>query len=88
VAFHFTWVPETAAVLPVIARVEECLAPFAPRPHWGKVFTADPAELAARYPHAADFAGLAQRLDPRGKFRNAFVRSFLRPCLPQHFGVK
>ncbi|MFG2648188.1 D-arabinono-1,4-lactone oxidase [Streptomyces sp. NPDC048436] len=77
VAFHFTWVPQTAAVLPVIARVEERLAPFAPRPHWGKVFTTDPAELGARYPHAADFAALARRLDPQGKFRNAFVRSFV-----------
>ncbi|GAA1917235.1 alditol oxidase [Streptomyces durmitorensis] len=81
VAFHFTWVPDAAAVLPVVALVEERLAPFAPRPHWGKVFAADPAELGNRYPHAADFATLAQRLDPQGKFRNAFVRSFVRPLL-------
>ncbi|MEV8316640.1 D-arabinono-1,4-lactone oxidase [Streptomyces sp. NPDC059900] len=80
-AFHFTWVPDTAAVLPVIARVEQGLAPFSPRPHWGKVFGADPSELGDRYPHAADFAALAQRLDPRGKFRNAFLRSFLGPFL-------
>lgn len=81
VAFHFTWVPDAAAVHPVVARVEERLAPFAPRPHWGKVFDADPAELGARYPHAAEFAALAQRLDPQGKFRNAFVRSFVSPFL-------
>ncbi|MWA09338.1 FAD-binding protein [Streptomyces sp. BA2] len=81
VAFHFTWVPDAAAVLPVIALVEERLAQFGPRPHWGKVFAADPAELGARYPHAAAFASLAERLDPRGKFRNAFVRSFVRPLL-------
>lgn len=79
VAFHFTWVPDARSVLPVVARVEECLAPFAPRPHWGKVFAADPAELGTRYPHAAAFARLAERLDPAGKFRNSFVRSFLRP---------
>ncbi|MGW7088207.1 FAD-binding protein [Streptomyces sp. NPDC054871] len=81
VAFHFTWVPDAAAVLPVIALVEERLAQFGPRPHWGKVFAADPAELGVRYPHAVDFAALAQRLDPQGKFRNAFVRSFVRPFL-------
>lgn len=81
VAFHFTWVPDAAAVLPVVARVEERLAAFAPRPHWGKVFSADPAELGARYPHATDFAALAQRLDPQGKFHNTFVRSLLRPLL-------
>jgi xylitol oxidase len=81
VAFHFTWVPDAAAVHPVVALVEERLAPFAPRPHWGKVFDADPADLGDRYPHAADFAALAQRLDAQGKFRNAFVRSFVRPFL-------
>ncbi|MGW5735989.1 MULTISPECIES: FAD-binding protein [Streptomyces] len=81
VAFHFTWVPDTAAVLPVIALVEGRLARFGPRPHWGKVFGTDPAELGARYPRAADFAALARRLDPQGTFRNAFVRSFLRPLL-------
>ncbi|MEV0522876.1 D-arabinono-1,4-lactone oxidase [Streptomyces sp. NPDC050439] len=79
VAFHFTWVPDAAAVLPVVARVEEHMARWEARPHWGKVFAADPAELGARYPHAADFAALADRLDPAGKFRNAFVRRFLRP---------
>ncbi|MGW5860638.1 FAD-binding protein [Streptomyces sp. NPDC055239] len=81
VAFHFTWVPDAATVLPVVALVEERLAPFAPRPHWGKVFGADPADLGDRYPHAADFAALAQHLDPQGKFRNTFVRSFVRPFL-------
>ncbi|MFE6158017.1 FAD-binding protein [Streptomyces sp. NPDC056486] len=81
VAFHFTWVPDAATVLPVVALVEERLAPFAPRPHWGKVFGAEPAALGARYPHAADFAALARRLDPRGTFQNAFVRSFLSPFL-------
>ncbi|WCN80224.1 FAD-binding protein [Micromonospora sp. LH3U1] len=66
---HFTWIDDTAAVLPVVAAVEERLAPFAPRPHWGKVFVTDPAELAARYPRYADFAALLTHLDPTGKFR-------------------
>ncbi|WP_327685548.1 FAD-binding protein [Streptomyces sp. NBC_00467] len=77
VAFHFTWVPDTAAVLPVVALVEERLSPFAPRPHWGKVFGVPPTELRARYPHVGDFAALAERLDPAGTFRNAFVRGCL-----------
>ncbi|GGO17450.1 FAD-binding protein [Micromonospora parathelypteridis] len=66
---HFTWVDDTAAVLPVVAAVEERLAPFAPRPHWGKVFVTDPAELATRYPRYADFAAQLTHLDPTGKFR-------------------
>ncbi|MEU5964333.1 FAD-binding protein [Micromonospora parva] len=65
---HFTWVDDTAAVLPVVAAVEERLAPFAPRPHWGKVFVTDPSELAARYPRHADFATLLTDLDPKAKF--------------------
>lgn len=77
VAFHFTWVPDTAAVLPVASLVERHLAPFAPRPHWGKVFTVPPAELRARWPRMLQFTALADELDPAAKFRNAFVRRVL-----------
>ncbi|MEU3554857.1 FAD-binding protein [Streptomyces fragilis] len=77
VALHFTWVDDTAAVLPVIGRVEEALAPFDARPHWGKVFTVPGAVLRERYARHADFAALAARLDPRRAFRNAFVDDFL-----------
>ncbi|MBM0233702.1 FAD-binding protein [Micromonospora sp. STR1_7] len=74
---HFTWVDDAAAVLPVLAAVEERLASFAPRPHWGKVFVTDPAELAARYPRYADFAALLTRLDPTGKFRTDLLDRYL-----------
>ncbi|MDG4756668.1 FAD-binding protein [Micromonospora sp. WMMD710] len=66
---HFTWIDDATAVLPVLAAVEERLAPFAPRPHWGKVFVTDPAELAARYPRYDDARALLTHLDPTGKFR-------------------
>jgi xylitol oxidase len=77
VALHFTWVDDAAAVLPVISRVEEALAPFDPRPHWGKVFTVPGPVLRERYVRHAEFAALADELDPRRAFRNAFVRDFL-----------
>ncbi|NYV74629.1 FAD-binding protein [Streptomyces sp. UH6] len=77
VALHFTWVDDTAAVLPVVSRVEEALAPFDARPHWGKVFTVPGAVLRERYARHAEFAALADELDPRRAFRNAFVRDFL-----------
>ncbi|MGQ4390140.1 FAD-binding protein [Streptomyces sp. SAS_270] len=77
VAFHFTWVEDTEAVLPVVRRVEEALNPFAPRPHWGKVFTVPSAALRERYPRLGDFRALAGSLDPEGKFTNAFVREIL-----------
>ncbi|MGW1028755.1 FAD-binding protein [Streptomyces sp. NPDC002577] len=77
VALHFTWVADTEAVLPVVSLVEHQLAPFAPRPHWGKVFTTSPATLRQRYPRMSEFVELAESLDPVGKFRNPFVRQVL-----------
>jgi xylitol oxidase len=79
VAFHFTWIPDTATVLPVVTLLEHQLAPFAPRPHWGKVFTTPPEELRARYDRLPDFLDLMHRLDPPGKFRNAYTTRYLVP---------
>jgi xylitol oxidase len=73
VAFHFTWLPDTAAVLPVVSLLERQLAPFGPRPHWGKIFTTPAAELAGRYQRLPDFLDLARHYDPAGKFRNAYT---------------
>ena len=65
---------------PVRAReVEAALEPFAARPHWGKVFTTPPEELRARYDRLPDFLDLMHRLDPPGKFRNAYTTRYLDP---------
>jgi alditol oxidase len=77
VAFHFTWIAEGAAVLPVVTLLEHRLAPFGPRPHWGKLFTTTPEDLRARYERLPDFLGLMRRLDPSGKFRNAYTDRYL-----------
>ncbi|MGW4346043.1 FAD-binding protein [Streptomyces sp. NPDC004690] len=77
VALHFTWIEDTAAVLPAVRRVEAALEPFDPRPHWGKVFTTPAAALRGRYPRLADFRALAGELDPAGKFANAFLAGLL-----------
>ncbi|WP_049562501.1 FAD-binding protein [Nonomuraea sp. SBT364] len=70
VAVHFTWIKDTAAVLPVIKLVEDTLAPFDPRPHWGKLFT--------RWPSCPDrFRELVRRYDPHGRFGNDFTRLLL-----------
>jgi alditol oxidase len=76
VAFHFTWVEDAAAVTPVLAAVEERLAPFAPRPHWGKLFGVAPADLSPRYPAWAGFAALLRRYDPAGKLRNEMIDAY------------
>lgn len=73
VAFHFTWVPDSAAVTPALRAIEDALAPFAARPHWGKVFTTEPGTLRELYPHYDAFDRLAARFDPAGKFRNDFL---------------
>jgi xylitol oxidase len=70
VGIHFTWALEPEAVMDVLADLEPALAPFDPRPHWGKLFLHAP-----RYERVADFARLAERLDPRGAFRNAWLEA-------------
>ena len=77
VAFHFTWIADTASVLPVVTLTERQLAPFAARPHWGKVFTLPPEILRSSYDRLPDVADLMRRLDPRGKFRNAYTDRWL-----------
>ncbi|MFE6281627.1 FAD-binding protein [Streptomyces sp. NPDC057877] len=77
VAAHFTWIEDTAAVVPVVRRLEAALDAFDARPHWGKVFTTPAAVLRERYPRLGDFRALAADLDPAGKFANAFVRDVL-----------
>ncbi|WP_217546892.1 FAD-binding protein [Streptomyces sp. GbtcB6] len=77
VALHFTWVDDLTTVLPVVRRLEEALAPFDPRPHWGKVHAVPGEVLRGRYPRLADFRALARDLDPDGKFTNPFVAEVL-----------
>jgi alditol oxidase len=76
-ALHFTWVSDAAAVLPAVAALEAALEPFGTRPHWGKVFGTAPAAVASLWPRLADFAALAQRHDPTGKFRNEMLDRYL-----------
>jgi xylitol oxidase len=57
----------------IVAQIEAKLAPFQPRPHWGKVFSLKAAQLAPEYPRWNDFKELAQQFDPKGKFRNAYM---------------
>jgi xylitol oxidase len=72
-AIHFTWVPNTPAVLALLPRLEEAIAP---RPHWGKLFTVPPTLLAARYPQWDAFRALINEHDPKGVFRNDFLTRY------------
>ncbi len=73
VGTHSPGAREPDRVRRAVGAVEDALAPFAARPHWGKVFHAEAGALAPLYERAGDFAALAERLDPRGAFRNAWL---------------
>lgn len=77
---HFTWVPDGPAVARMLPVIEELLAPFEARPHWGKLFTTPPDRLRSLYERLPAFRGLLLEHDPEGKFRNAFLdRHLLDP---------
>lgn len=72
-ALHFTWKRDPERVERVLHDVETALLPLGARPHWGKVFVADHAALAAAYPRLTDFAALVAERDPDRVFANAFL---------------
>lgn len=72
-AIHFTWKQDWESVRKVLPMIENELAPFKARPHWGKLFTIAPAQLQSRYEKIAEFKKLLTEYDPQGKFRNAFL---------------
>lgn len=77
VAIHFTWHKNWPAVSRLLPLIEDHLAPFQARPHWGKLFTMPPARLQAQYARLPDFRNLLQEFDPEGKFRNAYLDRYI-----------
>jgi alditol oxidase len=77
VGIHFTWQPDWPAVRELLPRIEETLAPFEARPHWGKLFTLSAEQLRTLYAKFDDFRRLRARLDPMGKFGNEYLQRFL-----------
>jgi xylitol oxidase len=73
VNIHFTFKKMPVDVAAVLPEIEAALLPLGARPHWGKVFAASSDELRLLYPRFDDFRELASRLDPSGKFRNAYL---------------
>jgi len=76
-AIHFTWRPEPDAVFSLLPLIEAQLAPFAARPHWGKLFATAPAMLRQLYPRFNAFRELVSRLDPGGCFGNDYLAALL-----------
>ena len=77
VAFHFTWKQNWPEVQKLLRVIEEQLASFDARPHWGKLFTMSSARLQSLYAKLSEFRQLLQSHDPNGKFRNAFMDTYI-----------
>ena len=73
VGVHLTWVRDPRAVYAALPAIEAELLPLGARPHWGKCFVAGRDDLAGLYPRMGDFVRLRERVDPTGKFGNAFL---------------
>ena len=76
-AFHCTWFRDWDNVRGALSAIEQELAPFDARPHWGKLFTISPDRLRAIYRKLPEFRNLVQKYDPGGKFSNAFVNTYV-----------
>jgi alditol oxidase len=74
-AIHFTWKPEWPAVKSLLPMIEEKLAPFNARPHWGKLFTMSASQMKPLYAEMASYQALLAHYDPHGKFRNRFMNT-------------
>ena len=72
-AIHFTWHNDPEGVRAVLPLVEEALAPFRARPHWGKLHLFDAEAIARVHPRVAEARAVFERLDPEGRFVNAHL---------------
>lgn len=75
-AFHFTWRRNNDAAAAAVERIGDALAPFTPRPHWGKIMPAG-WRAAESYNRLDDFVQLRHRLDPGGRFLTPWVEERL-----------
>ena len=77
VAIHFTWKQEWDAVKKLLPVIEKELAPFNAKPHWGKLFTMSPEQLASVCPKLPEFRKMLKEYDPGGKFKNDFLSKYI-----------
>lgn len=59
--------------------VEAALVDLGGRPHWGKLHTRTAPDLARAYPRWDEFQSVRRRLDPDGRFANAYTDRVLGP---------
>src|SRR5919204_1730736 len=64
---------------PYFRSVEEIMSEYGGRPHWGKRHFQTAETLEGLYPRWRDFQEVRARLDPEGRFRNAYTDRVLGP---------
>ena len=67
VGIHFGWKRDWQAVKRLLPLLENALAPFDARPHWGKLFTMSRPRLESLYKRHARFSVFASSIRPAGK---------------------
>jgi xylitol oxidase len=72
---HFTWKKNWPAVQKLLPMIEQSLAPFTPRPHWGKLFTMGWRQVGAAYPRFGQFERIVAKWDPARKFVSRLIDS-------------
>lgn len=77
IALHFTWRNDPDGVAALLPTIEDALAPFDARPHWGKLSAAGGGASIDRYPRGADFRALVAAEDPEGRFTNRYLERVL-----------
>jgi xylitol oxidase len=77
IGIHFTWKQDWPAVSKVLPMIEDALAPFNARPHWGKLFTMTADRIHSLYEKLPEFQKLLGHYDPQGKFLNAFLDRYI-----------
>jgi L-gulonolactone oxidase len=64
---------------PYFRAVEQIMADYDGRPHWGKRHFQSSKTLQRLYPRWEDFGKVRARLDPAGRFRNSYTDRVLGP---------
>jgi len=64
---------------PYFRGVEEIMSGYGGRPHWGKMHFQTATTLAPRYAQWDAFQAARRRVDPDGRFRNAYTDRVLGP---------
>ncbi|TVR70078.1 MAG: FAD-binding protein, partial [Sphaerobacteraceae bacterium] len=77
VGIHFSWNADLNALMERLPELEEVLAPYDPRPHWGKLSTIPKETVASRYPKFGQFRSAMRRYDPDGTFQNEFLSDYV-----------